>query len=115
MLLAVYFLTAAKYKAVNLLLPPNVATISLVNPFLNQIDLVFYDQGFKWIYSKSTSFSKWLPANSILKFSDGSIRVMQDQLQLEVNFHKGEYSCDVKNEGQTAITAEKAFWLGQSI
>jgi len=115
LLQAFYFLTASKYKAVNLLLPAKAETLSFVNPFLDQLDLVFYDQGFKWIYSKSTTFRKWLPANSLLKFRNDSIKVMQDLVHLEINFQDEEYTCNVKNEGQTVITAEKAFWLGQSI
>ena len=115
LLLAIYFLIASKYKAVNLLYPLNPKSMSLINPFLNQLDLVFYDQGYKWVYSRSTTFSKWLPADSILKFRDPSIKVTQEDAELKLNFLEGECICDVKKEGQTVIKAEKAFWLGQSI
>ncbi len=115
LLLAIYFLIASKYKAVNLLYPLNPESMSLINPFLNQLDLVFYDLGYKWIYSRSTTFSKWLAADSILKFRDPSIKVTQEGVELKLNFLEGECICDVKKEGQTVIKAEKAFWLGQSI
>lgn len=115
LLQAIFFLTASKYKAANILCPPSDEILNAVQPFLAQLDLVFYDQGFKWIYSKSKSFSKWLPAQSILKLRDASIKVMQDQIPLNVSASEGEFTCVVNKEGQTVITAESDFWLGQSI
>ena len=115
LLQAIFFLTASKYKAANILCPPSDEILNAVEPFLDQLDLVFYDQGFKWVYSKSKSFSKWLPTQCILKFRDESVKVMQDQTELEVSSSEGEFTCIVNKEGQTVITAESDFWLGQSI
>ncbi|MEQ8478597.1 hypothetical protein [Fulvivirga sp.] len=58
LLQVIYYLTASKYKAANLLLEPTEETLNLINPFLNQLDLVIYDQRVKWIYSRESTFSK---------------------------------------------------------
>lgn len=115
LLQAIYYLTASKYKAVNLLLEPKEEILNLVKPFLNQLDLVFYDQRVKWIFSRESTFSKWLPAGAILKFRDKLIKVSQDQRSLDYKLLEGEYVCNVPEEGQTVIRGAKGFWLGQSI
>ncbi|MEQ9167730.1 MAG: hypothetical protein RLO12_15835 [Fulvivirga sp.] len=115
LLQAIYYLTASKYKAANLLLEPKEETLNLINPFLNQLDLVFYYQKFKWIYSRESTFSKWLPAGAVLKFRSDSIRVTQNQKPLEYELLSGESVCKVQEEGQTVISGQKGFWLGQSV
>lgn len=115
LLQAIYYLTASKYKAANLLLEPTEETLKLINPFLNQLDLVIYDQWVKWIYSRESTFSKWLPAGALLKFRSDSIRVTQNQKPLEYELLLGECVCKVQEEGQTVISGQKGFWLGQSV
>uniref|UniRef100_UPI004049756B hypothetical protein n=1 Tax=Fulvivirga sp. TaxID=1931237 RepID=UPI004049756B len=115
LLQAIYYLIASKYKAANLLLEPKEETMNLINPFLNQLDLVIYDQRFKWVYSRESTFSKWLPAGALLKFRDESIKVTQGQKSLEHKLLEGEFVCEVQKEGQTVISGKKGFWLGQSV
>ncbi|MTI38574.1 hypothetical protein [Fulvivirga lutimaris] len=115
LLQAIYYLTASKYKAANLLLEPKDEVLNLIHSFLIQLDLVFYYQRFKWVYCRESTFSKWLPAGALLKFRDESIKVTQDQKSLGYKLLEGECVCEVQKEGQTIISGQKDFWLGQSI
>jgi thiamine pyrophosphokinase len=89
---ALYFLIAAKQKAVNVL---SSASLESFEPF-SAIDLSVIQGNKRWSFIRSGSFEKWLPA-------ERTLRVFPDQ----------NSSVKTEQNGMIIIKRKKGFWISE--
>ncbi len=100
-----YFLVAAKYKAVNILVS-DFSKLNVIQTFTGMDVEVFYEAK-RWVYIHS-QFEKWVAMGTQFYMYPESINSSINQSGL---------SKDLKclQDGVVSIRSEAAFWLGESL
>lgn len=102
---AYYFLVAAKYKAVNILINDS-SQLDFTQTFTGMDVEVFYD-GKRWVYIHS-KFEKWVAIGTQFYIFPESVKFSIDQNGLDEKL-----KC--LQDGIVSIKSEAAFWLGESL
>jgi len=100
LLTALYFLTAGKYRAVNVVGVPMEALKS----FTDHIDVVTFVDKKRWSYVKNGRFEKWLTKGSWIIPSVESEEILLEGL--DENYRTVQ-------DGLVSIRADSPFWLGE--
>jgi thiamine pyrophosphokinase len=103
---AYYFLTASKYKAVNILIKDRTQ-FDFIQTFVGMNVEVFYE-GKRWVYIHSKKFEKWV--------SEGTQFSIYPKLPT-VQLKKVGLSEEMKSvkDSMISIEANGAFWLGENL
>lgn len=111
----IYFLTAGKYKAVNILASINPNLLESIMSFVMTIDVVIYDNGFKWYFCKAKTFKKWVSKGAAFRTLK-ALEISMDGTPIILSKSQTEYSCNCPEEGFITIATNKdGFWLGEAI
>jgi thiamine pyrophosphokinase len=103
---AYQFLTASKYKAVNILIEDQTQ-LDFIQTFMGMDVEVFYDNK-RWVYIHSRKFEKWVGEGT--KFF---IYSMLPSIQFKQIGLSEEMKC-VK-DGMVSIGGDETFWLGENL
>ncbi len=115
LLQSIYFLTAGKYKAVNILVSMNAEVLESIKPFVLAIDVVIYDNRHKWYFCKDNSFKKWVSKGATFRFLK-ELDITMNGTELTLSKPQTGYNCNCPEEGFITITNNKSgFWLGEAI
>lgn len=110
MLQAFYFLSAANYKAVNVIAGFDHESEIDLGMFLSKLTIVFYDIQLKWYYNSETIYKKWLPEGQKL------ILGKNPEPKAVNNLHKSDDYWIASSNGIVQLEMdEKGFWLGEAI
>ncbi len=103
---AYYFLTASKYKAVNILVS-ELTQFDFIQTFVGMDVEVFYEDN-RWVYIHSKKFEKWV--------SEGTQFFIYPKLSA-VQLKKAGLSEEMKSvkDGSVSIEGDEAFWLGENL
>ncbi|QSE98424.1 hypothetical protein [Fulvivirga lutea] len=107
---ALYYLSAANYKAINVLADINDKYVNESQPFLPKLTIVFYGDGYKWYFVKDATFKKWLKAGQKIKLFDTGL--LTDYKNLKEN--KSELIVVQDGQAELSVTTP-GFWLGETI
>lgn len=114
---AIYYLRSLKYSALNAIITDfeETALDSLI-AFLQDLDIIFYQDGYKWHYCKDGFFSKWVPFGKFFRLFDASEIKMSLEGEIS-NFEmkNGFYEALCQQEGMAKLQSNGAFWLGEGI
>jgi thiamine pyrophosphokinase len=91
--LLLYFFRAHRHKAVTWVgvHPQQVQAV------VNDLDVVTLYDGLRWVYARSGTFTKWLPAGTVL------------QVWPTAEMHR------LNTDAQFSIVREQSFWVGEKI
>ena len=97
---AFYFLVAAKYKAVNTL----GVEFRKLSPFTDQLDVVAFYAGKRWLYARHSKFEKWLTKGTKIFFPEKitTVNGLDD-------------NGVVVNDGVIKVKSDGPFWMGEEI
>jgi thiamine pyrophosphokinase len=103
---AYQFLTASKYKAVNILIEDQTQ-LDFIQTFVGMDAEVFYDNK-RWVYIRSKKFEKWV--------SEGTQFFIYPKLST-VQFKQIGLSEEMKcvKDGSVSIEGSETFWLGENL
>jgi thiamine pyrophosphokinase len=103
---AYHFLTASKYKAVNILIKDQTQ-LDFIQTFVGMNVEVFYE-GKRWVYIHSRKFEKWV--------AEGTQFFIYTKLPA-VPFKKIGLSDEMKcvKDGMVSIEGDETFWLGENL
>lgn len=98
---ALYFLSAGKYRAVNVV----GAEVDMLKIFTKHFDLVTFTSSIRWSFARDGKFEKWLVKGTVLLVRDN-----------ESNFTVMEgldKKMTVTNDGMIRLKNEAPFWIGE--
>lgn len=100
---AFYFLTASKYRAVNVI----GMDMQLLKSFAETLDVVSFSNGTRWIYARNGKFEKWLSSGSHIQvISDAGVNISR------VGLDEQNVTID---DGVVSLVGDKAFWVGEVV
>jgi thiamine pyrophosphokinase len=100
---AANFLTTSNYKAVNILIN-EVSQLDAIQSF-QAMDLEFFHEGKRWVYTKTGRYEKWLPKGFQL-FVYGNIEIVRTGLN--------EYLQN-ETDGMVSMKSNVPFWIGEAL
>ena len=114
---AIYFLHSIKHTAFNVVISGfSKSTLEQYAKFSNDLNITFYDSGFKWFHCTSGHFKKWVPKNK-------TFRILEKvEAQMSLNDHKvifenkeDIYQLTCPSEGLFELNAKLPLWLGEGV
>ncbi len=113
---ALYFLIAANYTAANLIVPINQVVKGVEEHYLDSLDLVVYDEGFKWHFCKESKFKKWVPKGFKFRLLDEEVSISRHGELISKKLSTNYSTVEITSEGFVELNKNgKGFWLGESV
>lgn len=98
---ALYFLSAGKYRAVNVV----GSEVDALKTFTEHFDLVTFTSGIRWSFARDGKFEKWLVKGTALMVKENGIEFTTiDGLDDKMN---------VIRDGMVRLKCETPFWVGE--
>lgn len=109
-----HYLMATKHKAVNVIGWPLERT-NEIESFLEVLDIVIWDGGFRYFPVKSGEFKKWVPNSELILFANQPMAVEVDQGSKSSYHLKQDKQILSTTEGLIQLKGEGIFWIGEQI
>jgi hypothetical protein len=104
---ALYFLTTLKQPAVNILAKEVVSLFSILENFVNRINITLITASVRWSAISSGHYKKWLPAKSKIYLHHFPGSPTSDNLENKDGFWEVQY------DGFIELSGNGPFWLGE--
>ncbi|WP_162343477.1 thiamine pyrophosphokinase [Cyclobacterium salsum] len=105
------YLTQSGHSAVNIL-PHDPQNHSQLEPYLKDLDIVFFHNGFRYFPAKQGSIKKWLPACSIQVLGEEG-QFVEHQSSVNTHLFPINYLTSLEvTEGLQQFSSNRIFWLG---
>lgn len=99
---ALYFLAAEKQRAVNIV----GVSIEMLNPFLDRLDIVVFENETRWSSIRQGKFEKWLLKGTQLK-----VKTVDDSVVVRKGLDPGDQSLE---DGIVHVQCNSPFWIGEN-
>ncbi|MDN3689640.1 thiamine pyrophosphokinase [Cyclobacterium jeungdonense] len=108
---SLHYLIQSGHNAVNIL-PYDPLDHSLLEPYLKDLDIVFFHCGYRYFAAKQGSIKKWLPSSSIQVLGEEG-QFVEHQSPGNTQIFPIRYLTTLElNEGMQRFSSNKMFWLG---
>lgn len=105
------YLIQSGHSAVNIL-PYDPLDHTRLEPYLKELDIVFFQSGYRYFPAKQGNLAKWLPASSIQVLGEEG-QFVEHQSPENTQIFPIRYLTTLElNEGMQRFSSNKIFWLG---